>query len=486
MGGTGGLGLALSAALLLALPASAATISVNTTADQFGTGRACTLREAVQTANTDRAFGGCARKGSGPDLILLRSGKRYLRSISAADDTNAGGDLDISGPVTIRPRDRAGRATIDAEGISRVLEVLGSSRVTISRVILRGGRPLPGESPGGGAVRIESGGRLSLSRADIHRNRAAGMGGGLENQGNIVAKRVRVARNSSTVSGGGLANIGTATLDRVVVSRNRTIGFLGSGGGISNEGRMAMTRSTIFANEADMGGGIILPPAINAPSLTTIRETTISGNSALLSPWGGGGVAMIAANSSKARLINVTVSGNASVGDGGGVLSGAERGEIPGQLQLISSTVVFNSADSDADGQGSGGGIMGDSRRPATFTNTIVGGNRNPAPGILAPDCSGVVSTGYNLISDTSGCGNGATDIIGRPPALGPLAANGGPTLTHMPKRGSPVINLGSRRPGISIFKDDVCASRDQRGVKRPQGPRCDIGAVERRPRGKP
>ena len=54
-------------------------------------------------------------------------------------------------------------------------------------------------------------------------------------------------------------------------------------------------------------------------------------------------------------------------------------------------------------------------------------------------------------------------------PRLGPLRYNGGPTKTLHPRPSSPAINAGARR----------CTRRDQRGVKRPQGRRCDIGAVE-------
>ena len=52
----------------------------------------------------------------------------------------------------------------------------------------------------------------------------------------------------------------------------------------------------------------------------------------------------------------------------------------------------------------------------------------------------------------------------------GPLAENGGPTLTHALLAGSPAINAGD---------DSACPATDQRGVARPQGPHCDIGSVE-------
>ena len=56
---------------------------------------------------------------------------------------------------------------------------------------------------------------------------------------------------------------------------------------------------------------------------------------------------------------------------------------------------------------------------------------------------------------------------------LGPLAHNGGPTLTHMLLSGSPAIDAGQCVTGLTT---------DQRGLPRLQGPACDIGAVERQP----
>ncbi len=57
---------------------------------------------------------------------------------------------------------------------------------------------------------------------------------------------------------------------------------------------------------------------------------------------------------------------------------------------------------------------------------------------------------------------------------LGPLQNNGGPTQTHALLPGSPAINTGS--------PDCPPPATDQRGVARPQGARCDIGAFELRP----
>jgi hypothetical protein len=60
---------------------------------------------------------------------------------------------------------------------------------------------------------------------------------------------------------------------------------------------------------------------------------------------------------------------------------------------------------------------------------------------------------------------------------LGALANNGGPTDTHLPDPGSPLVDAGD--PAGCTDEKGGPLLADQRGVTRPQGSRCDIGAVE-------
>jgi hypothetical protein len=77
----------------------------------------------------------------------------------------------------------------------------------------------------------------------------------------------------------------------------------------------------------------------------------------------------------------------------------------------------------------------------------------------------------------------GATDIVPLPAIslgkiLGGLANNGGPTKTHALKLNSPALDvIPSGDPGCVPGTDT-----DQRGIDRPQGVNCDIGAFERSP----
>jgi hypothetical protein len=82
----------------------------------------------------------------------------------------------------------------------------------------------------------------------------------------------------------------------------------------------------------------------------------------------------------------------------------------------------------------------------------------------------------YNIDSDNT-CGLSGTDIPGVDPLLALLADNGGSTLTRALFVGSPAIDAGNpAAPGSGGL---ACEATDQRGVARPVGPRCDIGAFE-------
>jgi hypothetical protein len=81
-----------------------------------------------------------------------------------------------------------------------------------------------------------------------------------------------------------------------------------------------------------------------------------------------------------------------------------------------------------------------------------------------------LTSGGYNLDSGTT-CGfSAASDQSNADPLLGPLADNGGDTLTHALPGDSPAVDQGHCMAGITT---------EQRGVGRPQGATCDIGAFE-------
>lgn len=231
-----------------------------------------------------------------------------------------------------------------------------------------------------------------------------------------------ILQNGTAAYGGGVyvAMGATLNLTNATVQENTAFGFAG---GINNTGTLNLTNSTVWMNStANQTGGIL-----NNFGTMTLTNTTVSGN---MSGFGPGGIYNF---------------------------NGAT-------LNIYTSTIADNTS-------GSVGGIENGSGT-VNLKNTILSDNT----GNNYPECYGDFnSLGNNLIQNQlEGCnvtGETATNITGMSASLGPIAYNGGPTMTQALMVDSPAIDYGSSDcppPGI-----------DQRGNARPQGNRCDIGAYE-------
>ena len=245
----------------------------------------------------------------------------------------------------------------------------------------------------------------------------------------------------------------TLTIANCVISDN-------SGSGVENlSASVTIIDSTISGNFSDNseggfgeGGGIYTSGA-KLPGNLTVINSTISGNFA---SFNGGG---IASGFSGLSILNSTISGN-STGDPD---KGTAGGIGASSVTLLNSTVTGNSA-------AICGGVCGGT---VEIGNTIL--NANASGNIDGT----VTSHGYNISSDDGGgLLTGPGDQINTDPLLGPLRNHGGPTLTHMPMRGSPAIDAGD--PSFTSPPD-----HDQRGAcfLRVFGPRIDVGSVETQPR---
>ena len=253
--------------------------------------------------------------------------------------------------------------------------------------------------------------------------------------------------------------VGESTIDNCTFTSNHTGDADGrpgpswaSGGAIASLADSLTITDSTFTNNGTgsgaSGGAISMLPGSSPPSLT-MERSTFDGNAS-----GADGGAIAVWYEGTVSIENSTFSGNEAVGSGGAVF---KSGEI--ELTVASSTVTGNSA-------ATGGGLF-DYGPPlrSTLRNTIVADNTATAG---TGNCAGLlVDDGGNLrwpASDLSCVG-----MYGDP-MLAPLADNGGPTLTM-------ALQLGSM--AIDAANDATCPLVDQRGVTRPQGPHCDIGAYE-------
>lgn len=264
----------------------------------------------------------------------------------------------------------------------------------------------------------------------------------------VTLSGVTIQHGKNNNGGGGIANHGSLTLADSVVTTNSA----GDGGGILTDGSaLTLTNSAVSGNTStSSGGGIFIGSGAVHISGSTISGNTMSGRGAGI--FNGGAL----------TLANSTVSGNAANPSGGS--AGGIDNDFSSMLSLVNDTLTRNSPD----------GLYNHNSGSATARDTIIAGN-------LGGDISGTVtSNGNNLVGNTPGSGvtNGMKgDIAGTftspvDPLLAPLALNApGTTQTHALGPTSPAIDAGGACPsGVTT---------DQRGVMRPQGNACDIGAYE-------
>jgi CSLREA domain-containing protein len=239
---------------IAAAPSSApgATIGVTTTADDFGAGSSCSLREALKAAEDDLAFGGCGA-GGGADIVNLPPGTYGLTRVSLEISPDVGvNDLDVLSPVTIRNPGRS-PAVIDANDGYRVFSTLAAE-------------------PG-----------IQLVGLTIRGGNAQGDGGAVNNAGELTIRDSTLTGNFADDGEGGAiftdGNDGALALENVTVSANRADE---SGGGISVEGGQHTIRnSTLTGNvaDADAAGGATEGGGIFANvGGTSLRDTIVAGN----------------------------------------------------------------------------------------------------------------------------------------------------------------------------------------------------------------
>jgi CSLREA domain-containing protein len=296
--------------------------------------------------------------------------------------------------------------------------------------------------------------------------------GNLEIQGNLVL--IGDGAERAIIDGGGVDGIFyipdgvTVQIQDVTLRNGRSPG---AGGAIRNSGDLTLLRTILTGNASVAGaagaglGGAIVTDGHDAS--LTLRDSTIANNTAQSA---GGGIAA----GGDLTLTNVTISGNRSTADfGGGLYLFSDIRATANNISVVGNTASLK-----------GGGLFVENSAfigiSPRITNSLFFN-----PGGADPDCSGAIDSAYNLISNNIGCfGPSAAnhDKVGTPasPILartGALANYGGPTPTIQLLAGSPAIDAGN--PATPGAGNGACEATDQRGVRRPGGATCDIGAFE-------
>lgn len=342
----------------------------------------------------------------------------------------------------------------------------------------------PGPDVGGGAIYALGSLDVTVVGSTFQGNQASNGGavGLLQTTGTFV--NTTFIDNKATGDGANYVKAGCPG-----VGHQNQGGAGGNGGAIAIDGADDLEQSfcgvTFKSNRSNQLGGCVFRTANGQQRKATFRLCTMDGNSA----EDGGGCLYI--SNSDFTLAQSLVSNNVvDKGAGGGV-----RTELNSKATIVNTTFYGNSSPQGLMGALSHGGpgeirncTFADNKAeggPTLFTaalgpagpvkvyNTVFLNNATKEP-YNPQACWFQPKEGGNNFQwprkrfggsiDDTACVNG---IRWEDAKLGPLADNGGPTLTLLPQAGSPVVGAGADCPDV-----------DQRGQAR-QKASCAAGAVE-------
>jgi hypothetical protein len=398
----------------------------------FASPGTCPLRAAIEESNATPA----------PDTI----------DFSIPGTISISFVLNVTNPLTIDGNGSGVGGTVvagNAPDTHRLFTVSSPSLVTFKDLRLVDG----GLTAGGQGGAIFASGDLTLDNVTLTSNQitghAQGIGGAIYN--NIPAATTTLI--NSTVSG-----------NSVTSDANDAYA-----GGIYSAGTLNLTDSTVSGNTLAASPGVAPGAGIYAEGAFNIVRSAITGNTGAApgsSPVGGG---IYSADGSGTRAItNSTVSGNSVTTSATDAFGGGLR--VTRDTTIASSTFANNTADSGAD-------IFVDQSPTVTVKNTILASTGSPACAQNNPATLVSATPGNNIDAGTS-CGFGTTNgnkenVSAGMLDLGPLMLNApGATMTRALGPASVALNAATADCGG--------LGQDQRGVTRPQGPACDVGAFER------
>lgn len=408
--------IALVCSLLLATDAAAggAVFAVDSTLDAVDALPGDALCATAGGACTLRAAIQESNALGGSDLIQVPAGTYALSLAGDGEELAATGDLDVRDSVVI-VGGSGGPTIVDGGALDRVFHVQPMNAATLTVVIdgvtIRNGAL--GEAGGAGVLHQDEG-SLVVSNA-------------------VIEDNVVTGTTSDAVGGG----VDSAGLGELTIRDTRIEGNAAPrGAGVFTNGIAIITDVTFTGNVAATSG------VVTSYGTTTVERSTFTSNQG----------PSITASASGLTLVNSTLSGNTTAGAAISATSGA--------LIIASSTIANETAS-----------FLVYAFGPVSLVNSALVGDIG-GTSCVADGGGSITSLGGNLDDDGSCAGGGPGDLPSQDPLLGPLADNGGPTLTHLPQPGSPLANAG--RAGS-------CPGDDQRGVARDVGAAngCDIGAVE-------
>lgn len=475
----------------------AATITVDNGTSTVASDGECSLREAIENANDDAATNSDCTAGSGTDTIdiqtdivlttadhqeggttnfatpqvtdsIIIAGNDHTISRSGATDMQfillTGGDIDLSiSDLTISDFSLNAGANYDG---AVDLHGAGAGTLDLDNVTFSGNT--------GGVIHSGMGGgdgEWTITDSTFTNNSVSG-GGGIINSAparNLTVTDSTFSGNSSSngvdgasitfLDGGGPAGPYTVAITGSTFSSNtNTFGCAGALGISTYFSQLTINiiNSTFESNiAATCGGALSIEGGTNGNLALNIVKSTFKNNTANGTSTQNGGAIYIQ-DEVDVTLVDVTFSGNTSLGSAGGGALHMDAGD--NSLTASFDTFYNNSVSS---------GAGNDFYQVGTSSSTSLAENNIFASG--GDECGGTLTqyTFTNNLSSDSDCGS-----LGAATGLSAISDNGGVVETI-------ALSSGSNAVDTAVAGSLGCYATDARGITRPFGAACDIGAFE-------
>lgn len=302
----------------------------------------------------------------------------------------------------------------------------------------------------GGAFVVAPGATLTVNKLTLSSSPRAAI---VNNGGTVTINASRFLSNTNPSDGGAIVNQnGALTINSSAFENNR-----GTNGGaiVSTGSAVVMIDDSDFVdNQAVLGNGGAI--SLTAQSgLVTISKTTFFSNEAGNQVSGAGGALALGVNS-QVTFVNSTLVGNHAAGgeSGGGHALYLMDGAL---VTATNTTVAFHLFDRGA--ASTNVAIWAEPTAQVALANSLLHDS----------ECFGpAVDNGHNVASfAANGCN---ISNVSNTSLLDFYNTNGGRHITYQPRKGGPAQDQ---------IDSALCPATDQRGISRPQGAKCDIGAIE-------
>jgi CSLREA domain-containing protein len=439
----------------------------------------CTLRAAVMEANryagdTDLTItlpAGTYKLGAPAGTDGEDSGDLNLTAPLSIDSTiimgSGSGNTIIDANFTDRVFDVALNRRVQIYGVTLIhgVQTFGGAIYNSGRLILDDVALVNNyASDSGGAIAVYDG-IVAISHSALSDNHAGGSGGAIVALSGLSINYTTLAGNTAEGSGGGL--YGSTTLDLNFVRFNDNAAKKG-GGAIYNLHVLVFDHASLVGNSALYGGGI----ANKLTGSLTLTRSGISGNTAGIS--GGGGIS----NEGVMFMSNSTVSQNQTTGDGGGIDSFGTS-NIYNSTIVFNHSGVSSDTDGIGGGINNAPPYTLNLRNSVVAGNTYLGfGLANDCFGSIGSYGRNRFSSFDSCAVTQVGTGNATT--LYSIAELGPLRDNGGASRTHalLPLAGIDLVDAADPVFGCTD-QNGALLDTDQRDRPRIAGAHCDIGAFE-------